>query len=1198
MALKNLFSSALLAAVLSLTLAQAQTPDQDEVAPGIWPTFNNEVHDVLPLPDDSFIVGGAFTSVTINGTTTNRSRLVHINANGTLDTSFPTADSTVYALAADASGRIYIGGDFSKITVNSVDSPRIRVARLTSTFAVDAAFSKTATAGPLDDVYTLAPTGDGSVYIGGHFDGVGTVTAPATYSAHRMAKLKADGSLDTGFKSGASNDVNDILRLSNGTMYVAGITNVWGLPPGVPPTKPNPQFSRIAKVSASGGLVATFKAADVNNLSNIFYSVIQLADGSILAGANTGVKRLDANTGATLAFNLPDHFLAFGAIAALAQQRDGKLLSGGYGTCFLTNSAGVKDANFNISSRFSQSIINTIKIDRNGRIFIGGNFTYNDGVNPARSKFVVLNGTNPRTQAITLPAPANPTFTAGQNVFTLNATASSGLPVTLALTSGNATLAGNKLTILGAGDIVITASQAGNDDFDPATLPVTITVPKQAQTITFPPMIDRPLGSAPFFLAASTSSGLPVRYEVVQGGVTLSGNQLTLTGTGTVKILASHPGNDDYLPAADVEQEFDVFEGNASALLPQTIVFNLLPPRAANEQAFSIDATATSGLSVTLEVTAGGNIASISENMVTLSGQVGTVTITATQAGNGNYLAAKPVTQTFKVGPAATTLTLTNLIQTYDGDPKPVGTVGGEADTIYYTVNKVKGTTPPTAAGSYPVEAVAGSVKKTGTLVINKAPLLVVASDQRRYVGQANPLLTFAYSGFLESDHAGNALTKVPTVTTKATPTSPGGNYPITPAGGAANNYALVYVSGNMRVETFAGQYEALIISDEDDPPAGKLEISVLANSVGFTAKFTSANGAAVSFKGNLVVNYLEEEAGVTVTGKVGTGAAMVTYDLALSIPLGEDFTAIMHRATGSPAGPATYFGSSGTGKKLYLPSGTPPVSYAGAYTLLLDRPVHMTDSTLPLPQAHSYASAIIDAKGKLTLTGVLADGTKLTASLLPDETTGYRLYALPYGTRLNSYLTGWLNLAAHPDLAGRGHIQPGTQTLYWAKAAGTKDPNFRDGFPQTTNNIRFDAWLPPVTKPAEVKLRQRLGLNDTGDMMVEYSLNGALTLTGLPEAVMMDAAGKVVVPVTVPANPRAWKVTVTPATGVFTGSHTALYQDKSYTVTISGIMRQPSSTDDRPEIIGGGLEITPQLPGQTTGTNPSEIRFLNPLQQ
>ncbi|MBN4663969.1 hypothetical protein H4F36_24435, partial [Escherichia coli] len=95
--------------------------------------------------------------------------------------------------------------------------------------------------------------------------------------------------------------------------------------------------------------------------------------------------------------------------------------------------------------------------------------------------------------------------------------------------------------------------------------------------------------------------------------------------------------------------------------------------------------------------------------------------------GNANFLPAKPVSQSFKVGAPATSLTLANLVQTYTGTPRPISVIGGTADTIYYTVNKVKGTTPPTAAGSYAVEAVSGTgasaVKKSGMLTINKAPL-------------------------------------------------------------------------------------------------------------------------------------------------------------------------------------------------------------------------------------------------------------------------------------------------------------------------------------------------------------------------------------------------------------------------------------------------------------------------------------------
>jgi hypothetical protein len=50
-------------------------------------------------------------------------------------------------------------------------------------------------------------------------------------------------------------------------------------------------------------------------------------------------------------------------------------------------------------------------------------------------------------------------------------------------------------------------------------------------------------------LTALASSGLDVRYTVVSGPAKVSGDQLTLTGTGPVVIVAEQPGNAQFLPA-------------------------------------------------------------------------------------------------------------------------------------------------------------------------------------------------------------------------------------------------------------------------------------------------------------------------------------------------------------------------------------------------------------------------------------------------------------------------------------------------------------------------------------------------------------------------------------------------------------------------------------------------------------------------
>jgi len=72
-----------------------------------------------------------------------------------------------------------------------------------------------------------------------------------------------------------------------------------------------------------------------------------------------------------------------------------------------------------------------------------------------------------RTQTITFDALPNKTV--GDAPFTLNATASSGLPVSFTVVSGPATISGNTITLTGPGTIVISATQAGDDNYAAAT---------------------------------------------------------------------------------------------------------------------------------------------------------------------------------------------------------------------------------------------------------------------------------------------------------------------------------------------------------------------------------------------------------------------------------------------------------------------------------------------------------------------------------------------------------------------------------------------------------------------------------------------------------------------------------------------------------------------------------------------------------
>lgn len=69
----------------------------------------------------------------------------------------------------------------------------------------------------------------------------------------------------------------------------------------------------------------------------------------------------------------------------------------------------------------------------------------------------------------------------------------------------------------------------------------------QSQTISFLPIADRPVNSAPFQVVAVSSAYLPVSLSV-QGPATLNGRLLTLTGIGAVTVTATQAGNTDYAP--------------------------------------------------------------------------------------------------------------------------------------------------------------------------------------------------------------------------------------------------------------------------------------------------------------------------------------------------------------------------------------------------------------------------------------------------------------------------------------------------------------------------------------------------------------------------------------------------------------------------------------------------------------------------
>ena len=121
-------------------------------------------------------------------------------------------DSAVLALASLGTGKILIGGTFT--FYGGVG--RNRIARLNADGSLDAGFDPGL--GADNDVWAIAVQGDGKILIGGDF------TSYDGTARNRLARLNADGSLDTTFDpgSGADSTVFRIAVQGDGRILIAG----------------------------------------------------------------------------------------------------------------------------------------------------------------------------------------------------------------------------------------------------------------------------------------------------------------------------------------------------------------------------------------------------------------------------------------------------------------------------------------------------------------------------------------------------------------------------------------------------------------------------------------------------------------------------------------------------------------------------------------------------------------------------------------------------------------------------------------------------------------------------------------------------------------------------------------------------------------------------------------------------------------
>ena len=379
-----------LSGIASHLSAQTAAPSS---ADGFNPNVSGLVNAVVIQQDGKIVLGGTFTQLQPNGSSspTGRGNLARINIDGTVDTSYdPEPNGQVLSMALQPDGKLIIGGNFTTVQPNGTGSPVTvnHIARLNADGSLDTTFKNLGVTGTYtSQVYGIALQSNGQIVIGGAFVSVGTTTR------NHVARLNADGSLDTSFDPNANGIVTGVFVEKSGQIIIGGAFGT------VQPNGAAKATTRghLARLNSNGTLDTTFDPEPNNAVTGF----AQQLDGKlIVVGAfSTLTPGLATNSSATAATFVsiarlndtdgsPDYTFNASASAAIQSvliTRDGRIMlagsvgaiSNGSVTTATPNLArlnpdGSADVTYLPNPNYS---VNAIAEQSDGKIIAGGMFT-------------------------------------------------------------------------------------------------------------------------------------------------------------------------------------------------------------------------------------------------------------------------------------------------------------------------------------------------------------------------------------------------------------------------------------------------------------------------------------------------------------------------------------------------------------------------------------------------------------------------------------------------------------------------------------------------------------------------------------------------------------------------------------------------------------------------------------------------------
>jgi len=342
--------------------------------------FNNSVNAIEIQADGKILVGGIFTS--FNGVAANR--IVRLNSNGSLDSSFSTGtgfNASVTALCLQNDGKLIVGGTYSSYNGFSA----IKLVRLNADGTRDSAFSTVSGfSSGTDVVNTIVVQSDNKVIVGGKFTSYGASVA------NNIIRLNSDATYDSAFVigSGFNDEVKTVSFNSLGVLYVGGKFTSYN----------GSSANRIIALTNTGSVLSSFSTG--TGFASGSVNVIIPSAGKVLVGGSFTTYNGSSNEGIVLLNDtgLKDSSFSLGSInliggVAFAVNSilfeelsdtyvlgcssvyvNGRIVTG----LVRVNSSGVNNNSIHLGNGFNGSVFN-LAVQPDGKYLVSGNYSsYNN----------------------------------------------------------------------------------------------------------------------------------------------------------------------------------------------------------------------------------------------------------------------------------------------------------------------------------------------------------------------------------------------------------------------------------------------------------------------------------------------------------------------------------------------------------------------------------------------------------------------------------------------------------------------------------------------------------------------------------------------------------------------------------------------------------------------------------------------------